>query len=410
MTVVKMNRDASGKGYTAKRNREAEESDKEYERELSRHRVRRARIIVAVVAVVLIAAIVVSLATHKTTYDSYKVESSVRRTDAGAAQYIEIGGNLFRCSRDGVAAYSAEGEALWNSTYEVGNMSIVTGGSYFAIADLNGNDIYLFHATEGDLGSINSSDPILQVEVSAAGYIAVVVEDDGADYIHLYNMEGKHEKMYTIKKSINIDGLPLAIAVSPDGEKLVCAYTGVTGGTIDTNVVFSNFDEVGQNESERVVGGFDYGEELIGKITYLDDTHVAVVGEESLDFYRFKEYPEQVKELELEYRIDEVFTGGGHIGLTHQEEETGETVIEIYNTSGSQILTYTPGNDELTTYLVTGEQLILYGENCCRIVNLSGTVIYEGTFEDGIVAFYPLESDREYLYMNSTYIQKIRLE
>ena len=48
-----------------------------------------------------------------------------------------------------------------------------------------------------------------------------------------------------------------------------------------TNVVFYNFSEVGQNETERVVGGFNhYDSTIVADVNFIDENTVAAVGED----------------------------------------------------------------------------------------------------------------------------------
>ena len=93
----------------------------------------------------------------------------------------------------------------------------------------------------------------------------------------MYNQDGS--KIYNIKTTVEGDGVPVSMSVSDDGSKLVVAYTAVKGQELATSVVFYNFDEVGQNEVERIVGGYDtYGNQLVSKVEFINsDSYSAVV-------------------------------------------------------------------------------------------------------------------------------------
>jgi hypothetical protein len=124
-----------------------------------------------------------------------------------------------------------------------------------AVGDINGSKIYIFNKS-GLLGSVDTSLSISQIEVASQGVVAAVLEDNNADYINLYNTDGT--KIYSVKTTLSGDGYPLDISISDDATKLMASYLYVSGESMKTNVVFYNFSDVGQNETERVVGGFNH--------------------------------------------------------------------------------------------------------------------------------------------------------
>ena len=160
-------------------------TDDDYESKLKNHKrkITRIGIIAGVIMVILIIVLIVS--NKKSSYTSYNEESSIRRNDSSYAEYHYFGGHIVRCSKDGIAAISYNGKQLWNSTYEINNISVEYNGSYMAVADLNGNSIYTFDKN-GKRSSINTALPILQISVSKAGLVAAILEDRNAYYINMY--------------------------------------------------------------------------------------------------------------------------------------------------------------------------------------------------------------------------------
>ena len=83
-----------------------------------------------------------------------------------------------------------------------------------------------------------------------------------------------------------------------------------------TNVVFYNFSEVGQNETERVVGGFNhYDSTIVGDVRFINETVAVAVGEDVLSIYTIKEYPKLSKEIKIDNEIQRVFFSDSNIGL-----------------------------------------------------------------------------------------------
>lgn len=194
------------------------------------------------------------------TYSQYTVLHSVNRDDTESAKYEAFADGYIRYSNDGAAYYNAKGIAEWNQTFSMQNPHIKVCGEWAAVGDVNGSTIYMF-GVQGMVGSVDTSLSISQIEVAKQGIVAAVLEDTTANYINLYNTDGS--KIYTVKTTLAGDGYPLDISISEDATKLIASYLYVSGESIKTNVVFYNFSEVGQNETERVVGGFNHYDSTI---------------------------------------------------------------------------------------------------------------------------------------------------
>lgn len=378
----------------------------EYEKKLRIHKIKTIRLVIILAAIFILTVLTISLIRHKTNYSSVKKTDSIRRNDSGVVEYQYFGNKIVRCSRDGIAAYNFKGDTVWNSTYEINNLAVDMSGSYLAVADLNGNSIYTYNAN-GHVANINTALPILQISVSKAGYVVAVLEDKDADYITMYSFEG--EKIYTIKKTIGIDGVPVSICASPDGEKLIAAFTGVSGNAIKTSVVFYNFDEVGQNENERVVGGYDFGENIVGKVKFVGNTSAVAFAENKICVYTISEYPSLVKEIPIDYTINSVITGGNRFAVIHKDNEQLKTIVTVYSNTGDKIYSVIP-EVQYTNYKFAGDSLLMYNESECILLNSKGKKKFSNTFEDGIVNMIPVSGDEEYILINRSYINKIKLK
>ena len=196
--------------------------------------------------------------------------------------------------------------------------------------------IYIFNKN-GNIGKVDTSLVISQIEVAANGAVAAVLEDNEANYINMYDKEGN--KIYSVKTTLAGDGYPLDISISNDSAKLIASYVYVSGEEIKTNVVFYNFSEVGQNETERVVGGFNhYNDVLVGDVQFLSNNIAVAVGENVISIYKIKEYPSLEKEIQIDNTIDRVFFGTDYIGLVLDNSDSGELYkMVVYNFSGSKV-------------------------------------------------------------------------
>ena len=214
---------------------------------IRRHRI-RVIILTAVIVLALLAIIyliVRVMDNHK--YSSYSITNSVNRDDIESSQYVKFGEGYVRYSNDGISYYRKNGKVLWNQTYSMQNPRITSNGKSIAVADIDGSQAYSFNE-DGLVGKVDTSMPILQVEVSSNGKIAAVLEDNYANYINMYDTNG--EKIYSVKTTLSGDGFPIDISISSDAKKLAASFIKVNGDEIKTNLVFYNFSDVGKNETE----------------------------------------------------------------------------------------------------------------------------------------------------------------
>lgn len=378
----------------------------DFGKRLRNHNLRRYIIIAAaiVAAVTLVVVLIVNMVSNS--YKGYVVEDYVRRTDSGYAVYMKSADGYVKFSKDGASAYTYEGKSRWNKTYEVSDMAIDHSGNYFAVADVGGNEIHVFNH-DGFVSSINTALPIVKIEVSEQGLVVAILEDKEADYINMYGKDGS--KIYTIKTTAVSDGIPVDMGVSKDGEKLGVAFTSIKGMDISTSVDFYNFSVVGQNENERIVGGFNtYGNQLVGEVEFLNNTSVVAVGENVLSFFTVKEYPKLVNNIEVTEQIDSIFYSENRFAYVYTGEN-GHKNICVFTTSGDEVYTKEISAD-YTKYTFTKDGLMAYGKNVFILLNDKGKVLMEDEFEDDITEVINVGNNKEYIFVSPDKIYKVKLK
>lgn len=256
------------------------------------------------------------------------------------------------------------------------------------------------------MAAVNTALPISQINVSSQGLVAAILTDGTASNINMYNQDGS--KIYNIKTTVEGDGVPVSMSVSDDGSKLVVAYTAVKGQELATSVVFYNFDEVGQNEVERIVGGYDtYGNQLVSKVEFINSDTVAAFGENIISFFRINEYPKQLKDIDIDYRIRKIFYSGSYVGVCHSTDNG--TTVDVYDTSGNTVMTREV-SDDYNNFAFGESTLVMYGADKCSIVNMKGKEIFQYDFEDDIIDLIPLDGNTGFLYHSSGRMQQIVLK
>ena len=324
------------------------EVNKQAAQKIKKHR----RNIVIGVLIALVLAAIAGVILYKyldgRTYSSYTISTSYNRDDTETAQYKEYGSGYVRYSNDGITYNDRKNNSIWNETYSMQKPQVKECGDCIAVGDINGSSIYIFDKN-GLKGTVDTSLAISQIEVGSQGVVVAVLEDNTANYINMYNTDGS--KVYSIKTTLEGDGYPLDISISDDATKLIASFVYVSGEEMKTNVVFYNFSEVGQNETERVVGGFNhYDNTIVADVEFVNDTTAVAVGENVVSIYNIKEYPSLSKEINIENSIENVFWSSKYIGLILDNSETGDLYkLVVYDLSGNKVTekTFSTQYDEI---------------------------------------------------------------
>ena len=155
--------------------------------------------------------------------------------------YKAGGEKLFVYSNDGAKALDSSGDALWEVSYQLENPDVAYCENMASVADIGGKSVYVV-AENGIPYNYEVIYPIIKHEVAKQGVTAVLLDNGTEDFIQLYDING------TLRVDINtktkIDGIPIDIALSPDGKKLVTLYVTFQGNAMICKATFYNADEV----------------------------------------------------------------------------------------------------------------------------------------------------------------------
>lgn len=376
-------------------------------RKIRRHKRRVAIIAVAIVVIILIVAYIISRVVDNYKYSTYEINNSVNRDDIESSKYTAFADGYVRYSNDGISYYKNNGKVIWNQTYSMQNPKVSICGNSIAVADINGSSAYSFN-TSGQVGKADTSMPILQIEVSDSGKMAAVLEDNNANYINMYDTNG--EKIYSVKTTLSGDGYPIDISISSDAKKLIASFIKVSGDEIKTNVVFYNFSDVGKNETERVVGGFNYDDVIVGDVKFINDTMAVAFGENVVSIYKIKEYPSLEHTINIDNEIENVFYSDQYIGLILDNSESGDPYkLVVYNTSGKLIFDTTFGI-QYTDVQFDGKSVIMSNASTFVLMNMSGKKLADISFDMPVINVLPTGVRGSYTIVNSKYIQSIKLK
>lgn len=386
-----------------------EESDmEEYRQKLKTHRrkILRRTAVVVLVCLAVIAGVWLFLALRH--YEAYEVRSSVTRSDTEATIFEEFCGNILKYSNDGAFYTDASNELIWNQTYEMSSPQIAVCGNYLAIYDKKGTQIYVL-TPAGLQGSIETTMPITQVCVASQGVVAVLMQNDGAGYLALYDRSGQNLASGAIHGEKG--GYPIAIALSHDAIKLAVSMLDINDAGIKSTIAFYNYSSVGQNEIDNCVGVSTFEDMVIPEMKFTADGRMVAFGDSELIFFEGEQRPQAVLEVPLEKEARSIFHSEDYIGIvTSNEDEKVTSHIAVYNMRGKLILEQDIGLEYEKIEFLAGREICVRSRTVCEIYTLGGVYKFHYEFPGELYKVIPGASGLNYTFVLSGATEKVRLK
>ncbi len=340
-------------------------------------------------------------------------EEGQLQTESSFTAYKDFGENVIKYTKDGAAYIDAKGKTVWIQAYEMRSPIVAVNGDYAAIADQQGNNIYIFDKS-GCQGIATALLPILKVSVSAKGLAAAILEDAKSNYIAMFQKNGETLDI-VIKSRLSGDGYPLDFCLSPEGNQVICSYMYINQGRMDCRVVFYNFSEIGKNTSEnRLVAGFDedFKGSMAPRVHFLDEIYSFACSDKGLSFFSSRNLasPQLLLQIPMENQIRSLFYSDRYIGVILDNEE-GEAPyrMEIYQPTGDLVLKK-EFNFRYQHVSIDGEQILLWNENSFQAYNLAGTQKFYGVFEETISKVKAGRFSNSYLIISPNKMMEITLQ
>lgn len=352
-------------------------------------------LILLVATVLLLGAIFFVLYQRNRTFDSFDIVNTYYFEETGVMSYETYLDNVVRYSKDGITYVNAKGEVVWSSAYQMKMPKVCVNKEYVVAADFNGNEVYLFDS-EGPVKNFTTPYNICNVEVSANGVTAVVLEADEENYIFLYDKSAT--ELVEIKTTIGQNGYPMDIGLSQDGKKMVASYVNTQNMGITTRLAFYNFGSVGQNEnSDRLMGGEDFLDSLVPEVKFLDNDTVCAFVDNQIVVYDMKDKPGEKTRIELSNQPKSVFANENYIGIiTEFENQTGKYQLKVYNLEGKERF-QTEINMEYIQIVAGEDELLILGSNNLLVMDYRGNIKFQG--ELGFIAKGAVCSGKRYEYI-----------
>lgn len=395
--------------------KEKEKREKNINRIDYREKIRSHKLVIfyrGALAVLLVAAAVIFLVVHwkNKVFTESVIASSTPVTIVQGATVKNLGGNVLLYSKDGASCIDAKGNVVWNRAYEMQTPLISICNQMAAIGDYNGRSIYVMERG-GEKGTVNTNLPIRNFSVSANGVVAAILDD--SDVMRIYVYDGNtntDEPIIMGKATMDRSGYPVSISLSPNGRLMMISYLYADSASMKSSVAFYNFGEVGQNETDNFVGGYDYVDTVVPYVQFMNNDSSFAVSDDRIVFFSGAEKPTNIATNFLEEEIQSIHYNENYVGLVFINQ-SGESVyrLDVYNASGSKVHSLF-FDIEYTDIFFSKDQIIIYNDSECQICNVRGSDKFTGSFEKSTSLLIPTSSAYRYVAVTSDSVDMIELK
>lgn len=388
------------------RNFFAGKSEITYKEKILKHRLRVIYRSVLVITLLVVVYAAVRIHLDSRTFSDYEVLSSIPREGAEGSVYENYCGNLLVYSKDGMTAFDKKGTKLWNQPYEMQNPIVKISGEYVAVGDYRGSIIYIMNL-DGLAGEVNTDMIIQDFELSEKGVVTAVLDNSDTTLIRLLSPEGV--TIADLRTSMEDNGYPMAVSLSQDNLKLGVSYLKAKNAKVNTSVAFYNFGDVGQNESEHLVSGYNVEEEIIPFLEFVNSTTAIAASDSKILIFKGKQIPELFCEIPIEEEIQSIYHNENYIALVFHNTSSDEKYrVEVYNLNGKAECSFIT-DVEYKEILVNNNDLLVYNESEAELYNIKGDLKYRGSLGENISVMIPAESRGKFLVVKEDVIEHIRL-
>ena len=398
--VGKQNRGSSGQRLS--------EGEPSYKEKIRNHKL---AVIFRTAAIVLGAVLFVALiyvGWRDKEYSEMVVTDGSVITNSADSVVMGLGGYVVQYSKDGISCLGANGQVLWNQTYEMQNPIAHTCGDVVAVGDYNGHNIYV-SSTSGALGQVDTNLPIRDFCVSSQGVVAAVLDGTDVTWIYLYDAQGNN--LANFKTTMNDSGYPVSISISPNGELVCVSYLYPEDGSLKTSVAFFNFGSVGQNSIDNYVSGYDYPGVVVPYVQFMNTGAAFAASDDRIMFYNGDQKPlSQAEIFTGEEEVRSIYFNDSYMGAVFANSTSeGKYRLQVYGTKGDNVLTAYFDID-YTEVVFNNKQVIIYNEDECIIMDMNGHVKFEGDFETPVRVMIPTNLRNRFTLVTADAIKTLNLK
>lgn len=380
----------------------------EYQRRLKEHRQKILKRTALGIAILLVSVTGLGLFMALRHYEDYDLRSSVERSDTEATRFAEFCGGILKYSNDGAIYTDTTNELIWNQPYEMSDPQIDICEGYVVIYDKRGTKIYILSRTELR-GSIETTMPISQVCVAAQGTIAVLMGNQKAAHLLLYDSAGNNLAEGTIYGEGG--GYPIAIALSHNAIKLAVSMIDISGGTVKSTIAFYNYGSVGQNEIDNCVGINSFENMVIPEVEFVSNDRMVAFGDTEILVFEGTQRPQLVVEIAQEKQAKSIFYSQEYIGVVCSNDDEAVTHhIFVYDMKGEPVMETDFDLDYNTVEFLSNNEICIRNENACDLYTMRGVYKFHYEFDEELYQVLAEGRGLNYTFVLSDATEKVRLK
>ncbi|MDO4298766.1 MAG: DUF5711 family protein [Lachnospiraceae bacterium] len=341
------------------------------------------------------------------TYDTYVIAASYENTVAAGTQYVMADKDILKYNADGVSCVSRNNDVRWSITYSMQAPVADICDTTMVIAEQQGTQIYIVEGEEGQIGSFETTAPILKARVARQGVVAAVLQEDDVTWVNLYQTDGT--LIASDKTTLMESGYPLDIAISPDGQRLMVSYLQVTGGVLSDTVVFYHFGTAGQKKENHIVSSETFEGTAVPDVYFVDNSHSVAVTDQGFAVFQGKDEPKKTATVEFEDEIVSCFHENETIGFVFNSEDTESRYrMELYNLRGKRKMK-TELDRTFSRIKMENGQILMYNDKNCTVYTSSGHEKFSANYEKEVSGFFYFSEFRKYLVITRDSFDRIRI-
>ncbi|MDY6324416.1 MAG: DUF5711 family protein [Catonella sp.] len=374
---------------------------------------RRLIITVMVIAIIAVTLIVIynRFISKSDTYTGYSVTKRIERESTSDNRYIKNGAFLSTYNTEGITTYNNKGDVIWNAGVSLDNPRTVSAGDFFAAADIGGRKLYVIDESVDPATpvEIDTLADILEISIAKNGTVAVLLEEDAGYRIQLIDPSDGNNVIAEIATTVKDDGYAVGLALSPDGTRIVTSYFKDKSGTLTSSLTFYNFTSAGENSNaDRIVGAFPIADTLFSDIEFIDNSTVVCTGDNLIECYSFSRSPAE----KWKYNVN------GKIKMTSMDPTGMAAVIEESDSEKLYVIDMASGKalvEEALDIDIIGLEYMncvaaVHTDTAIRLLNRDGSILYEGSYDDGIQFMANAGKKNKYYIVSSAHIDVVTLQ
>lgn len=368
---------------------------KEIKKKTRRINRKKAERVLSILILVILAICGTWLLMKNQTYGQARKASGYTKELSDTNDFARFANGIVRYNRDGVVFLNRRNEEQWIQPTQLQNPIIEVKENAFAVADSGGNNILVFDK-DGLKGEIETTLPIEKIAISDQGIVSAILRNEGAPKIMSYDATGNI--LVEQQASLNSTGYPVALEMSDDGNTLAVSYLYTQGTAVQSRVIYYNFGEAGQSQTDNVVASDEYDGTVMAELFFMGNDRSVAVGDDSFVIYSGRENPKQMKEVKLTQEIKSVFHSDKYIGFIMLNQEKSGYEVCLYDRSGEQIFTREITGDYGNVRLDGDEIIMFEGSRCC-IITVTGIIKFQGDLMVDVLEIFRAPGVNRYYVM-----------